>query len=715
MVRRMPCSDDEFPELSEISGVAKIDSRLRRSPRKKATEPLQAAGTRGNESRTKHADSTQKHLQGVAPVGLMSAIPRKKLSPRSEIVEATALKSEATSRQSSASYNNSSSSKTRTMPVQTVQLSSLGLSLPPLLEPCSKGRKPTITTRVGEKKSKISGVGTASKFVLSEPRCNDDDLSDEDDKDEEDTDLSGFIVDDDADLSHHEWSDSDRPHKVTAKARRKLFRGSPHRKSKPGRGDSEVSLDEDSLIAELDNLKVSGRRHSNVTIIDLTESPSPPEISAEISEAEGHSPKMNLMQRFNDALRLSPPVRDNLSTAPRKTTVKTSSLAEPSSDPVSDRFQTPPTTPPQSPSKLKSPSKLLSPSKKEHIPRSPHRQSTDAFWDLHTTNSWNDQHSPKKGPVASPRKQRVAQFQIWSDDAPDDDQTPSSSTSSLPSPCASPTKNRSPLKSPEKAEKQLLLKKKREAKARKAAFNAAKESMACELLAALDKGVTKNKIATLSATTGGVKVVWSNTLRSTAGRANWRRTVTKLSGSPIKGNILPEGPGIEVQHFAHIELASKVIDSEDRLVNTLAHEFCHLANFMISNVRDQPHGASFKQWAAKVSSHLKHSDNDVWRKVEVTTKHDYKIDHKYLWVCIGREQSKAAAYLNIEEDDEGCGAEYGRHSKSIDTRTQRCGRCKGRLLQVRPTPRQPSPVKKVLAKANAVDLAKAIEVLELSD
>jgi SprT-like zinc ribbon domain len=39
------------------------------------------------------------------------------------------------------------------------------------------------------------------------------------------------------------------------------------------------------------------------------------------------------------------------------------------------------------------------------------------------------------------------------------------------------------------------------------------------------------------------------------------------------------------------------------------------------------------------------------------------------------------------EEEEGCGAEYGRHSKSIDPAKQRCGRCRGVLRQVRPRPR----------------------------
>ncbi len=193
--------------------------------------------------------------------------------------------------------------------------------------------------------------------------------------------------------------------------------------------------------------------------------------------------------------------------------------------------------------------------------------------------------------------------------------------------------------------------------------------------------------------------MWSKTLRSTAGRANWKKTVTKLSGSPVKsGGDKTSDSDVRVQHFATIELAEKIVDCEDRLVNTLAHEFCHLANFMVSNVRDQPHGASFKEWAAKVTSHLARSDVEIWRRVQVTTKHSYAINHKYLWVCTGRERSAAMEFLNLAQDD-GCGAEYGRHSKSIDTEKHRCGKCKGRLVQVSPKPRA-SPTKKKLGPQN---------------
>ena len=118
------------------------------------------------------------------------------------------------------------------------------------------------------------------------------------------------------------------------------------------------------------------------------------------------------------------------------------------------------------------------------------------------------------------------------------------------------------------------------------------------------------------------------------------------------------------RHHASIELAEKVIDNEDRLINVLAHEYCHLANFMISGVKNNPHGKEFKEWARKCTKAFGR------RGVEVTTKHTYEIDYKYVWACVE------------------CELEYKRHSKSIDPSKHSCGNCKGKLVQVRPAPRK---------------------------
>ncbi|RSL65751.1 hypothetical protein CEP53_003581 [Fusarium sp. AF-6] len=272
-----------------------------------------------------------------------------------------------------------------------------------------------------------------------------------------------------------------------------------------------------------------------------------------------------------------------------------------------DQFTTPPSTPP----KTSKPKGLMSPSKKVQIPKTPHRPSMDAFWNQDVVNEWNDHHSPRK--------------------------------LMLPPVTRSPSKA-SPKKDPKKETKK--------------AFAARKHALAESFLAELDREITQGEIAKLAESTGGVKLVWTKTLNTTAGRASWRRetirTTRKTDGAQLS---------VTYNHHASIELAEKVIDDEHRLLNVMAHEFCHLANFMISGITTNPHGREFKAWAARCSA--KFGD----RGIEVTTKHSYDIDFKYVWEC------------------SACGTEFKRHSKSIDPQRHRCGSCKGLLKQTKPTPR----------------------------
>ena len=283
-----------------------------------------------------------------------------------------------------------------------------------------------------------------------------------------------------------------------------------------------------------------------------------------------------------------------------------------------------PVTPPQSPSKAR----LQSPSKtKMRVPTPTLRQSLDAFWNVKTVNEWNDQYSPQK-PLQSPTKSKPP-------NAP------------LESPTSSPRKAGSPSK---RSRAEIDAKK---------AFEERKHRIAEDFLRELDDSVTDGQIRTLTTTTGGVQFVWSKTLKSTAGRANWRKATTR--------SRKPDG-SVEttLAHYASIELAEKVIDDEHRLLNVVAHEFCHLANFMVSGIKDQPHGRDFKKWGQKCTRAFRS------RGVEVTTKHSYEIEYKYVWLC----------------DNADCAAEFKRHSKSINPERHKCGSCRGTLRQVRPAPRR---------------------------
>ena len=104
--------------------------------------------------------------------------------------------------------------------------------------------------------------------------------------------------------------------------------------------------------------------------------------------------------------------------------------------------------------------------------------------------------------------------------------------------------------------------------------------------------------------------------------------------------------------LARIELSTKVLDESNRLYQTLAHEMCHAAAWVVDGVAKPPHGAVFKKWAKRFHE---------WDKdLSINTCHSYDIRTKYSYVC------------------EKCGHRWGRHSKSINTGKVRCS-CGGSI------------------------------------
>ncbi|KAL9094804.1 MAG: hypothetical protein Q9165_002753 [Trypethelium subeluteriae] len=280
--------------------------------------------------------------------------------------------------------------------------------------------------------------------------------------------------------------------------------------------------------------------------------------------------------------------------------------------------------------------------KQAHVPAPPHRPSLDSFWNQEIVNEWSEQHSPRKI-LHSPSKYRFFDTlrEIPADDGDGSD---------LNLPTSSPRKNRT--RSPKKTAIE-----KRVAGERKT-FESEKHGIASSFLGELDDKITDGRIGRLANDGSGVRLEWNRKLNSTAGRAHWKKEGRREASLPGQ-----EKGELKFRHEAKIELAEKVIDCEERLINVIAHEFCHLACFMISGIRDNPHGKEFKAWARKCTAAFAH------RNIEVTTKHSYVIDYKYVWACTS------------------CGNEYKRHSKSIDTSRHACGSCRAKLIQIKPVPR----------------------------
>ncbi|KAI0505360.1 hypothetical protein F5B22DRAFT_627903 [Xylaria bambusicola] len=294
-----------------------------------------------------------------------------------------------------------------------------------------------------------------------------------------------------------------------------------------------------------------------------------------------------------------------------------------------------------------------SPAKVPRIPMSPWKPEHKEFWDPEVNFAWIDKHSP-------PKKTTKKVLDLEASNVKDE-------------------LKRKYGTSPEK-------------KQAKKAFDAVKEDLARDFLQELDQVITDGKLAQLTEATGGLRIVWSNTLLTTAGRAHWKcKTTTTTSKQPSASSVSSKSTAstttataksTTAQHSAHIELALKVLSNEPDLLNTVAHEFCHLAVFILHGKPKLAHGAEFKSYGQRVmraASGIAATDGNTATlktpqncsvEINVTTRHSYEIEYRFVWRCAD------------------CGCEVHRHSRSVDPARHRCGRCKkGILVQVKPVPR----------------------------
>jgi hypothetical protein len=82
-----------------------------------------------------------------------------------------------------------------------------------------------------------------------------------------------------------------------------------------------------------------------------------------------------------------------------------------------------------------------------------------------------------------------------------------------------------------------------------------------------------------------------------------------------------------------------VVDNDERLRLTLAHEMCHVAAWLVDGVNAPAHGPHFWKWASQVERTIP--------SIRVTKCHSYEINVPYKFTCTNG----------------GCGHIYSRHSK----------------------------------------------------
>ncbi|XP_066494033.1 germ cell nuclear acidic protein [Tiliqua scincoides] len=191
-------------------------------------------------------------------------------------------------------------------------------------------------------------------------------------------------------------------------------------------------------------------------------------------------------------------------------------------------------------------------------------------------------------------------------------------------------------------------------------FQRQKEELAQNLYAFYNHSVFEQKL-TLFQLPEKMEIVWSKKMRKTAGYC--------FSGQQKD----PEG-----HRYARIMLSEKVCDSADRLRDTLIHELCHAAAWLLHGVQDG-HGRIWSLYAKR--SALIHPELPV-----VSRCHNYTIKYKFVYEC------------------SRCQNEIGRHSKSLDTQRFVCALCQGQLVLRQPLRKGGAP-----AAASLTPFAKYVK------
>ncbi|XP_061185055.1 uncharacterized protein LOC133193096 [Saccostrea echinata] len=134
-------------------------------------------------------------------------------------------------------------------------------------------------------------------------------------------------------------------------------------------------------------------------------------------------------------------------------------------------------------------------------------------------------------------------------------------------------------------------------------------------------------------------ILWNNRLLKTAGYCVYKKNAKVRDSSSVR-----------------VELSTKVCDSPERVRDTLIHELCHAAVWLLHGKNDG-HGPYWRIWAKKAN--LTHPEIPI-----IARCHSYSIATKYTYQC-----SK-------------CGYSIGRHSKSLDTSRKVCGFCHGQFVLI---------------------------------
>ncbi|KAM4023151.1 germ cell nuclear acidic protein-like [Anomaloglossus baeobatrachus] len=163
-------------------------------------------------------------------------------------------------------------------------------------------------------------------------------------------------------------------------------------------------------------------------------------------------------------------------------------------------------------------------------------------------------------------------------------------------------------------------------------FHKNKEELKRRLYKFFNRTVFENQLP------GDVDISWNKRLRVTAGRTG--------------GFTMKNG-----ERHAFIEISDKICDSADRLRDTLIHEMCHVACWIIDGNGIFAHHQLWEQYCGKVAQ----IHPDLPR---ITEFHNWEIHYPVMYEC------------------SGCQNRFGRWTDSLDTEKFGCYYCDSDMVLV---------------------------------
>ncbi|CAG4981219.1 unnamed protein product [Colias eurytheme] len=162
-------------------------------------------------------------------------------------------------------------------------------------------------------------------------------------------------------------------------------------------------------------------------------------------------------------------------------------------------------------------------------------------------------------------------------------------------------------------------------------YKTLKDELARRLFIEFNKCIFDNELD------ADLPILWDTKLRTTAGTTT-NRLIKNSKGERIR--------------TSSVKLSCKVVDAPQRLRDTLVHELCHAATWLLDGALRAGHGPLWDKWAKKSLR--------VFPELgEISRCHDMEIHFKYCYKCTR------------------CGYSIKRHSKSIDVTKKCCGYCRG--------------------------------------